>query len=117
MYLFKHYSWKCKFEIAPNTCGPNISFWHCGDYTHIHPMVKLGKNCHITVGTVFGNNGKGEESVIVGDNCLFGISCKIIGSVTIGNNVTIGANAVVTKDIPDNAIVGGVPAKIIKFKE
>ena len=53
----------------------------------------------------------------MGDNCYFGLGVKILGSVKIGNNVTIGANAVVTKDIPDNAVVGGVPAKIIKIKE
>lgn len=52
----------------------------------------------------------------MGDNCYFGLDCKIFGSVRIGDNVTVGANAVVTKDIPDNAIVGGVPAKIIKTK-
>ena len=42
---------------------------------------------------------------------------KILGTVHIGNNVTIGANAVVTKDIPNNAIAGGVPARIIKIKD
>ena len=47
---------------------------------------------------------------------LAGLMVKVIGSVRIGNNVTIGANAVVTHDIPDNAVVGGVPAKIIKIK-
>ena len=52
----------------------------------------------------------------MGDNCYFGLDCKIFGSVRICDNVTVGANAVVTKDIPDNAIVGGVPAKIIKTK-
>lgn len=41
---------------------------------------------------------------------------KVVGGVRVGNNVTIGANAVVTKDIPDNSVVGGVPAKIIKMK-
>lgn len=39
------------------------------------------------------------------------------GGVKIGNNVTIAPNAVVVKDVPDNAVVGGVPAKIIKFKD
>ena len=39
----------------------------------------------------------------------------IIEEHNIGNNVTVGANSVVTKDIPDNAVVGGVPAKIIRF--
>ncbi|WP_240053851.1 DapH/DapD/GlmU-related protein [Bacteroides uniformis] len=57
-----------------------------------------------------------DEKVVVGDNCYFGVGVKVIGSVRIGNNVTIGANAVVTHDIPDNAVVGGVPAKIIKIK-
>lgn len=43
--------------------------------------------------------------------------CKDSWGVKIGNNVTIAPNAVVVKDVPDNAIVGGVPAKIIKFKD
>ena len=55
-----------------------------------------------------------DSPVIDGDNCYLGIGCKLFGSVRIGNNVTVGANAVVTKDIPDNAVVGGVPAKVIK---
>lgn len=69
-------------------------------------------------GVVFGNKYKDEDNSIVevGDNCYFGLGVKVFGQVKIGNNVTIGANAVVTKDIPDNAIVGGIPAKIIKFK-
>lgn len=43
-----------------------------------------------------------------------GLGAKIFGEVTIGNNVIIGANAVVVKDIPDNCVVGGIPAKIIR---
>jgi acetyltransferase-like isoleucine patch superfamily enzyme len=41
----------------------------------------------------------------------------VIGDVTIGNNVTVAAGAVVTKDVPDNAVVAGVPAKIINMKD
>lgn len=70
-------------------------------------------------GVVFGNKSEScdDSHVTVGDNCYFGLGAKIFGSVRIGDNVTVGANAVVTKDIPDNAVVGGVPAKIIKIKE
>jgi len=39
-----------------------------------------------------------------------------MGGITVGNNVTIGANAVVNKPVPDNAIVAGVPAKILRIK-
>ena len=45
-----------------------------------------------------------------------GPGAKIIKPVHIGNNVSIGANAVVNKDVPDNCVVAGVPAKIIKYK-
>ncbi len=43
--------------------------------------------------------------------------CIVFGGITIGNNVTIGANAVVDKPVPDNAVVAGVPAKILRIKE
>ena len=45
-----------------------------------------------------------------------GKGCIIFGGITIGNNVTIGANAVVNKSVPDNAVVAGVPAKILRIK-
>jgi serine O-acetyltransferase len=45
-----------------------------------------------------------------------GPGAKIIGAVRVGNNVAIGANCVVTKDVPDNAVVVGVPGKIISFR-
>lgn len=48
----------------------------------------------------------------IGNNVQIGCGAVIIGNVTIGNNVYIGANAVVLKDVPDNSIAVGVPAKI-----
>lgn len=105
-----------KYVIMPNTCGPGLQLHHCGDFTHIRQNVKIGKNCIITVGTMFGHRHGGDEPIRVGDNCYFGIGSKILGSVKIGNNVTIGAYSVVTNDIPDNAVVAGIPAKVIKYK-
>ncbi len=54
---------------------------------------------------------------IIGNNVTVGCHACIIGGITIGDNVTIGAGSVVVKDIPDNAVVVGNPAKIIKFNE
>ena len=53
----------------------------------------------------------------IGNNCMIGAGAAIIGNITIGNNVSIGANAVVIHDVPDNAVVAGVPAEVKRIKE
>ena len=118
-FRYKRLGFKLKFTIYPGTVGPGFRIYHAGGFVHVGLNVKIGKNCTILPGVVFGNKTEKEDNapVLVGDNCYFGLDAKIFGAVTIGNNVTVGANAVVTKDIPDNAVVGGVPAKIIKIKE
>lgn len=52
----------------------------------------------------------------IGNNCYISTGVTILGPVNIGNNVTIAAGAVIVRDIPDNCIVGGIPARIIKYK-
>ena len=54
------------------------------------------------------------KGITVGDNVYIGFDCMIMPGVTIGNNVVIGAKTVVTKDIPDNVVVVGVPGRILK---
>jgi maltose O-acetyltransferase len=54
-----------------------------------------------------------EERVVIGDYVFIGPRVIILPGVTIGKGAVVGAGAVVTKDVPDFAIVGGVPAKII----
>lgn len=80
----------------------------------IHERCKIGKNCVIAQNVTLGGTSHKYNVPIVGDNVYIGAGAVILGEVTIGNNVVIGANAVVTKDIPDNCIAVGVPAKIIK---
>ena len=57
-----------------------------------------------------------EADIKIGNNCWIGSNVFIREGITIKDNVIIAANSVVTMDIPDNAIAGGVPAKLIKFK-
>ncbi|MEO2072879.1 MAG: acyltransferase [Zunongwangia sp.] len=54
------------------------------------------------------------SGITVGDNVYIGYDCIIMPGVAIGNNVIIGARSVVTKDLPDNVVAVGVPAKVIK---
>lgn len=51
--------------------------------------------------------------IYVGDNVMIGARSIIMPNVRIGNNVVVAAGAIVTKDIPDNSVAGGVPAKVI----
>lgn len=115
---YKRMCFNLKIDIKPNNLGPGFRLMHLGALVRIKQNCKIGRNCTMLPGVVIGNKRlNGDDSLVtIGDNCYIGLGAKIFGEVHIGNNVTIGANAVVTKDIPDNCVVGGIPAKIIKYK-
>lgn len=77
----------------------------------------IGRNFSCRQNTTIGNKSddKPNERPIIGDNVTLGANVVIIGNVRVGNNVIIGAGSVVVKDVPDNAIVVGNPARIIKY--
>jgi len=80
----------------------------------IHPDAVIGPNClifqQVTIGT-----RNGSAPPVIGGHVDIGAGAKVLGAIRIGNNVEIGANAVVTTDVPDNCIAIGVPA-VIKLR-
>jgi serine O-acetyltransferase len=84
----------------------------------IHGATVMGDDCLIRHGVTLGNTGADDPlgAPIIGNRVHFGAGAKVLGRVRVGNDVIIGANAVVTRDVPDNAVVGGVPARVIKIR-
>jgi serine O-acetyltransferase len=97
--------------------GKGLYIGHFGGII-LNADVKMGENCNLSQGVTIGVGGRGENSGSpkLGDRVFIGPGAKIFGSISIGNDVAIGANAVVTKDLPDNAVAVGVPAKIVSYK-
>ena len=94
------------YDVCPITIGnavkfgPNVSL-----HTATHPLnAKIRRTC-----LEYG------KPIVIGDDSWMGGNCCVLPGVTIGKRVIVGAGAVVTKDVPDDAVVAGNPAKIIKM--
>lgn len=112
----RRYSIKSDIILFPNNFDTGLLLMHPG-FRRIGNYVRCGKNCTILPMVLMGKKKPGIDCKIeIGDNCYISTGVTILGPLKIGNNVTISAGAVVTHDIPDNVIVGGVPAKVIKVK-
>jgi len=112
-WMLRHYRYKFGISIPFATnIGPGFYIGHFGGII-INANCYIGRNCNISQGVTIGSSNRGVRRGCprLGDNVYIGPGAKIIGSITVGNNVAIGANAVVTKDVADHAVVAGVPAR------
>ena len=92
--------------------GRNFIIDHFGGII-ISGYAKFGDNCRIRNGVVVGVRRAGENAApVIGDNVDIGAGAKLLGPIRVGNNVVIGANAVVLCDVPDHCIAAGVPASV-----
>ena len=102
--------------------GGNPNMWGTEPF-----LVSLGSNVFVTSGCVFLTHDGGSlilrravpdleltAPITVGNDVYFGIRCIVLPGVNIGSRVIVGAGAVVTKDIPDNSVAVGVPARVVK---
>lgn len=132
LYRLNHWLWRHKVPILPlliwklqyllfNSSIPascviksGTKFGYGGIAVVIHSRAVVGKNCLIGTCVTIGGKSGWYEVPVIGDDVEICNGARILGPIRIGNKVIIGANAVVTKDVPDNCVVAGVPAKIIK---
>ncbi len=136
-FLVKNYLKKCgkkplvknMAEISLNaTCGDYSEMGtrsmiqanvHLGDYVIMGPDVKIYSRNHKydSLEIPIAKQGKNYYETFVGNDVWIGANVVITAGCKVGNHCIIAAGAVVTKDIPDYAIVGGIPAKVIKFRK
>jgi virginiamycin A acetyltransferase len=134
MALVKHES---SYIIEPY----HIVSYDCRKENGDLPQIIIGKKCSIALNCTFtlanhlteifstypsstnlfwhqnGNpNGYSKGDIIIKNDVWIGVNCTILDGITIGNGAVIGAGSVVTKDVPPYAIVGGNPAKVIKYR-
>ncbi|WP_133965213.1 serine O-acetyltransferase [Eubacterium limosum] len=91
----------------------SVYFYHNALGVVIHAKAKIGKNSCLYQNVTIGGRGEAGAPQIGNNVMMYANSC-ILGNIKIGNNVIIGAGAIVIQDIPDNCVVVGNPAKIIK---
>lgn len=91
--------------------GGGLRIYHHGCII-VNPDTVMGKNCILRQGVTIGTKNGEHDVPTIGDNVEFGAGCKVLGKIKIGNNVTIGANAVVLCNVLDNSVAVGIPAKV-----
>jgi serine O-acetyltransferase len=132
IYRIAHQLWKLKLRILSRMVSNHAKFW---TGIEIHPGAVIGKRLVIDhgVGVVIGETAViGDDVLIyhgvtlggktldpvkrhptVGNNVIIGAGAKLIGNILIGDNCAVGANAVVTKDMPQGTVAVGVNARLL----
>ena len=114
-YAIARILWKPMDSLYINTheIGGGLYIQH--GFATIISAKKIGENCRVYQQVTIGY--KGDENPILEDNVSVTCGAKVLGGITMHKNSLAAAGAVVVKDVPENAIVGGVPAKVIGYKD
>jgi serine O-acetyltransferase len=117
-FFWRRYTYRYGIDIPLATrIGPGLYLPHFGNIV-VHNEVIIGADCTISHGVTLGRTNRGLQRgcPTMGDRIFVGPGAKIIGGIRIGSDVAVGANAVVTHDVPDNAVVAGVPARVVSMQ-
>lgn len=112
IHVFCHVDISTEADIAPGLAIPHAVGIVIGSES------RIGRRCRVLQGVTLGGAGKtredGQTQPSVGDDCLLGAGAKLLGPVRVGDGCIIGANAVVTRDVPDQSLAVGIPARVIR---
>jgi serine O-acetyltransferase len=94
--------------------GPGLHLPHCGGRV-LHAGVRIGRDCCLTQGVTVGISGRGERRGVpeIGDRVYLGANAVVAGRIRVGNDVLVGANSLVNRDVPPHCTVVGVPACVV----
>ncbi|MFN9111186.1 MAG: serine O-acetyltransferase [Bacteroidota bacterium] len=118
MVWLRHLTNKYGIDISYRTkIGKGLYIGHFGGIV-VHGDAEIGENCNLSQGVTIGVLIRGKKAGVpkIGDRCFLGPGATILGGVTIGDDVLIGANAIVTFDVPSNSVVASPLASIISDK-
>ncbi len=122
--MFFYHGWWMSVQMTTGICispdctiGPGLYIGHFGGII-VHPDVVIGRDCNLSQGVTLGLARRGDRWGVptLGDRVYVAPGAKVIGPIHLASGTVVGANAVVTKDTEPDAVVGGVPAKVISYK-
>ena len=115
-FVYRRLRSRYKIYIEPNTVGPGLRIYHFAGGIYLN-IERMGAHCSVSTGVVCGNkNDDNQLRPTIGNNVQLATGAKVIGKVTVGDNSFVAPNSVVVKDVESNAVVSGVPARLIKFR-
>lgn len=101
---------------ASTVMGKKIVLSYQGIGTVIHARAVIGDRVYIGPNVTVGGRSELYDVPVIGNGAYIGAGARILGPVKVGEGAVIGANAVMIHDVPPNAVVGGVPAIILKYR-
>lgn len=110
-YCARRYGMRYGITLPPKVApGPGLFIVHAGSIV-VNGHARIGRNCRIHAGVNIGETGAGVPRI--GDNVYIGPGAKLFGDIEIGDDVQIGANAVVSRSVPSNCVVSGPHARVV----
>lgn len=123
-FLLAMVVWQKLIEITTGICLPYTAQigagLYIGHFGHIilNSDLVMGRDCNLSQGVTIGVSGRGDRRGVpfIGNRVYFGANATVAGKIRVGDDAVIGANSLVTADVPDGCTVVGVPAEIVSRK-
>lgn len=123
-FLLAMVVWQKLIEITTGIClpytaqiGAGLYIGHFGNII-LNSDIVMGCDCNLSQGVTIGVSGRGDRRgvPVIGNRVYFGANATVAGKIRVGDDAVIGANSLVTADVPDGCTVVGVPAEIVSRK-